>query len=42
MGENWVNKLDQSIVEAGRTISYIETLDPSKADKFHLAIRNYL
>lgn len=40
MGENWVNNLMQSIVEAGRTISYVETTNPSKADKFHLSIKN--
>ena len=39
MGENWNNNLIQSIIEAGRTISYIETLNPSKADKFHLSIK---
>ena len=39
MGENWNNDLMQSIVEAGRTISYVETLNPSKADKFHLSIK---
>ena len=39
MGENWNNSLIQSIIEAGRTISYVETLNPSKADKFHLSIK---
>lgn len=39
MGENWNNNLIQSIIEAGRTISYVETLNPSKADKFHLSIK---
>lgn len=39
LGENWNNNLMQSIIEAGRTISYIETLNPSKADKFHLEIK---
>ena len=38
-GEDWNNKLLQSIIEAGRTISYVETLNPSKADKLHLAIK---
>lgn len=39
MGEHWNNNLLQSIVEAGRTISYVETLNPCKADKFHLTIK---
>jgi hypothetical protein len=39
MGDNWNNDLMQSIVEAGRTISYVETLNPRKADKFHLSIK---
>ena len=39
MGEDWNNNLMQSIIEAGRTISYVETLNPSKADKLHLSIK---
>jgi hypothetical protein len=39
LGDNWNNNLIQSVVEAGRTISYVETLNPSKADKFHLSIK---
>ena len=39
LGEDWNNNLLQSIIEAGRTISYVETLNPSKADKFHLSIK---
>jgi hypothetical protein len=39
MGESWNNNLMQSIVEAGRTISYVETLNPSKTDKFHLSVK---
>jgi hypothetical protein len=39
MGEDWNNNLIQSIIEAGRTISYVETLNPSKADKLHLSIK---
>jgi len=39
MGESWNNSLIQSIIEAGRTISYVETLNPSKTDKFHLSIK---
>jgi len=39
MGENWNNNLMQSVIEAGRTISYVETLNPGKADKLHLSIK---
>jgi len=39
MGEDWNNNLMQSIIEAGRTISYVETLNPGKADKLHLSIK---
>ena len=39
LGENWDSSLIQSIIEAGRTISYVETLNPSKTDKFHLEIK---
>jgi len=39
LSDNWNNNLIQSIVEAGRTISYVETLNPSKTDKFHLSIK---
>lgn len=39
MGEDWNNSLIQSIIEAGRTISYVETLNPCKTDKFHLSIK---
>lgn len=38
LGDAWSNKLTQTIVEAGRTISYVETLG-NKADKLHLAIK---
>lgn len=40
LGDNWNNKLMQSVIEAGRTISYVETLNPSMTDKFHLSIKN--
>jgi len=40
LGDNWNNNLIQSVVEAGRTISYVETLNPNKTDKFHLSIKN--
>jgi hypothetical protein len=39
MNENWNNKLIQSVIEAGRTISYVETTTPTQADKFHIAIK---
>jgi hypothetical protein len=38
-GENWNNKLIQSVVEAVRTISYVETYNPEQSDTFHLAIK---
>jgi len=40
LGEKWCNQAVQSIIEAGRTISYIETYDPSQSDSLHLAIKN--
>jgi hypothetical protein len=39
LGDDWNNKLMQSVVEAGRTIGYLETLNPSRTDKFHLSIK---
>jgi hypothetical protein len=39
LGERWSDCLIQGIVEAGRTISYVETTTPSKADSLHLAIK---
>jgi hypothetical protein len=39
MGKEWCDKLTQGLVEAGRTISYVETTIPSKSDKFHLSIK---
>jgi len=39
LGDNWFNGLIQNIVEAGRTISYVETLS-NKADTFHLEIKH--
>ena len=38
MGDKWNNRLTQNIIEAGRTISYVETLG-NKADKLHLSIK---
>jgi len=40
LGHEWLNKLTCSIVEAGRTESYIETVSPSQADTIHKAIKN--
>jgi hypothetical protein len=39
LGEGWCNNLTQGIVEAGRTISYVETTTPSKSDTLHIAIK---
>ena len=39
LGDDWNNDLMRSIIEAGRTISYIKTLNPGKADKFHLSVK---
>lgn len=38
LGDKWFNELIQNIVEAGRTISYVETLS-NKADTLHLEIK---
>lgn len=38
-GESWYARVIQSIIEAGRTISYVETYNPSQADSLHLAIK---
>jgi hypothetical protein len=37
MGEVWNNILTQHVIEAGRTISYVEPTTPTQADKFHIA-----
>lgn len=39
LGKNWCDKLIQGVIEAGRTISYVETTTPSQADSLHLAIK---
>lgn len=39
LGKEWCDRLIQGIIEAGRTISYVETTTPSKADTLHLAIK---
>ena len=38
LGDKWFNELLQNVVEAGRTISYVETLG-NKADTLHLEIK---
>jgi hypothetical protein len=40
LGRKWFNELSAGIIEAGRTISYVETTSPTKADTLHLAIKN--
>jgi len=40
LGEEWFKGLMQNIVEAGRTISYVETLG-NKADTLHLEIKQH-
>src|SRR6266540_6108668 len=39
LGKRWCDGLIQGIVEAGRTISYVETTTPSQADTLHIAIK---
>tara|TARA_Y100000034_G_C6837325_1_gene378508 strand:+ start:77 stop:1042 length:966 start_codon:yes stop_codon:yes gene_type:complete len=39
MGKNWCKRMVSSLIEAGRTISYIETISPSQADSVHKAIK---
>ena len=38
MGKGWFSKLVSSIVEAGRTHSYVETTNPSQSDTLHKKI----
>jgi hypothetical protein len=40
LGKKWCNEVIQGIIEAGRTISYVETYNPSQSDSLHLAIKN--
>lgn len=40
LGHEWMNKLTCSVIEAGRTESYIETVSPSQADTVHKEIKN--
>ena len=35
MGRSWFSRLLSSIIEAGRTISYVETVNPSQSDTLH-------
>jgi hypothetical protein len=39
LGSKYVNRLVPSLIEAGRTISYLETYNSSQADLFHKEIR---
>jgi len=39
LGHEWLNKLTCSVVEAGRSESYIETVSPSQADTVHKSIK---
>ena len=39
LGDNYLNKLTTGLVEAGRTISYLETYNPTQTDLFHKEIR---
>jgi len=40
LGHEWLNKLTCSLVEAGRTRSYVETVLPSQADTLHKEIKS--
>lgn len=39
LGKSWFSRLIAGIVEAGRTISYVETVNPSQADSLHQSIK---
>lgn len=39
LGKNWFSRIIASIVEAGRTNSYVETTNPSQADSLHQSIK---
>jgi hypothetical protein len=39
LGAEWLNKLTCSMIEAGRTESYVETVSPSQADTLHKEIK---
>jgi len=40
LGHEWLNKLVVGVIEAARTISYVETTVPSKADTLHKEIKD--
>jgi len=39
LGNSWVSRLVASIVEAGRTNSYVETVNPSQSDTLHKEVK---
>lgn len=39
LGKRWFERLVSNLIEAGRTISYVETVSPSQADSLHKAIK---
>jgi len=39
LGSKYLNRLTSGLIEAGRTISYLETYNPSQTDLFHKEIR---
>jgi hypothetical protein len=39
MGKTWFQQVVSSLIEAGRTISYVETVSPSQVDSVHKAIK---
>lgn len=39
LGENYLNRITTGLIEAGRTISYLETYSPTQTDLFHKEIR---
>lgn len=39
LGRSWFSKLLGSIVEAGRTISYVETVNPKQSDTLHKEVK---
>lgn len=39
LGKRWFQQFVACLIEAGRTISYLETIEPSKSDSLHKAIK---
>jgi hypothetical protein len=39
LGNSWFSRLIGSILEASRTISYVETVNPIQSDTFHKEIK---